>query len=796
MHSSPDSLGISGAPSSSRCTEASVENCVMCHVGGGLDGKQWLGVLGNHDYGGFKFNSGWHETIFYTWAEGHHSTGRWFTPSQYYQVKVRYLDFSIDYYFDWQIVVSHFPPEYNADFWTEIGTRYGIDLIISGHRHYQKLLLPGETTKTAPAFPFATMISGGGGGITSDRMPELKGDDDAYGFFDLSLSRSSIHVRAFSHTGRLRRSADVTPVQAKDPGPFFRHRMGRVKLGALGHFRSQKLLSPAWSLQHTGSEWFLALAPAKSTMAASVTRERSRTQRRGRSKSELMDAHRRFQSPEPRPQEEPGAGLEMEEDSLSWKSIETYRTSGKETLPGGTFWNASPSPVVVGQNGRHPALLAPPFAEPRPRACGIARGTAQLVTHKGDIVSSCLEQFVLHLQIPLGFVNLSAVYVSQVLHRAESFGVPIDIDMAAIEDQNSIDQIASLALQGFVPAAMGKRNANLPSLGGVPPPPSPLGPAADLNTMARMQELEQENAQLRERYSHMQQQVSELTHERSQLSEQLDQAGAQVALSQSQLSEVFVLGEFYTSCFSTMTGVPSAATASKASIPSDPSHSDSSSVEMPDASTVSPRQYALLVPRRPRLHSIKGLFYLILGGFLQEPPRSCTRKTDFKLIEKLPDLLTGQFRFSRSEGTIYRPLCLTAGDDSTELWRKFTAVQYPKFVFKLQPSSEDRSYVTEEIRAFREAPDHTAQFLHEFTCVVNLGPTDVPRTPHSFHVMVCERLIPLRIVNPANLDPEELAYRMALAVAGAVRLVHNWMRRIFLVSYCEDYPACQPHGCV
>lgn len=129
-----------------------------------------------------------------------------------------------------------------------------------------------------------------------------------------------------------------------------------------------------------------------------------------------------------------------------------------------------------------------------------------------------------------GFVNLSAVYVSQVLHRAESCGVPIDIDLSAIEDQNSIDQIASLASQGFVPAVMGKRNANLPSLGGVPPPPSPLAPAGDLQTMARMQELEQENSQLRGRYDEMEAQVA-------QLFEQLHQAGAQVAMSQSQLSE-------------------------------------------------------------------------------------------------------------------------------------------------------------------------------------------------------------------------------------------------------------------
>ena len=32
------------------------------------------------------------------------------------------------------------------------------------------------------------------------------------------------------------------------------------------------------------------------------------------------------------------------------------------------------------------------------------------------------------------------------------------------------------------------------------------------------------------------------------------------------------------------------------------------------------RLYSLLSPRRPKLHSIKGPFSLILGGFLQDPP--------------------------------------------------------------------------------------------------------------------------------------------------------------------------------
>ena len=61
-------------------------------------------------------------------------------------------------------------------------------------------------------------------------------------------------------------------------------------------------------------------------------------------------------------------------------------------------------------------------------------------------------------------------------------------------------------------------------------------------------------------------------------------------------------------------------------------------------------QYSsLLAARRPRLHSIKGPFQLILGGFFEYPHRSRTRHTEFKLIEKMPSVLRGQFRFPRGE---------------------------------------------------------------------------------------------------------------------------------------------------
>ncbi|CAK0864976.1 unnamed protein product [Prorocentrum cordatum] len=60
--------------------------------GPGLDGKQWLGVLGNHDYGGWMFNKGWDRIVAYTWA-----SDRWMTPALYWAAKVNYGDFTVDY---------------------------------------------------------------------------------------------------------------------------------------------------------------------------------------------------------------------------------------------------------------------------------------------------------------------------------------------------------------------------------------------------------------------------------------------------------------------------------------------------------------------------------------------------------------------------------------------------------------------------------------------------------------------------------------------------------------------------
>jgi len=113
---------------------------------------------------------------------------------------------------DWQIVVVHHPPEglWGGDTWKRVSYQYGIDMIISGHRHRQEIHYMKESNDLRPT---AYIVSGGGGGITSENEPKRDGTDDEYGFVDLTLSKREIMIEALSHGGQIRSTTCVKQVQ-------------------------------------------------------------------------------------------------------------------------------------------------------------------------------------------------------------------------------------------------------------------------------------------------------------------------------------------------------------------------------------------------------------------------------------------------------------------------------------------------------------------------------------------------------------------------------------------------------
>jgi len=253
------------------------------YTGPHIDGVAWLGVLGNHDWGGWEMNLAWDQAVGYTWAKESYSTDRWINPALYYYVTISYPDFSVDYYFmdtnrwdaldwgqrpphnicgphnpeqadcsktggpkgragvckkwfielwkeqkkwlkkitatseaDWRIVVTHFPPDWGRHEWPKLAKKTELDCIITGHRHSQQMHMMGDPIKKVwPEDnsdhllndfmdPTCWIISGGGGGITSEHSPHTAGDDDQYGFLDMTLSKEFLQFDMISHGGVMR----------------------------------------------------------------------------------------------------------------------------------------------------------------------------------------------------------------------------------------------------------------------------------------------------------------------------------------------------------------------------------------------------------------------------------------------------------------------------------------------------------------------------------------------------------------------------------------------------------------
>lgn len=220
-----------------------------------VTGAPWFSVLGNHDWGGMGWSNGWDAQIFHTWKSQNHM---WRMPAPFWSQRIEYHGFSVEIFnldsnnndavddnpghricqattwrqsdksschgmdlnncpsklqglwdgsmkmlkqglskknkATWTIVNTHFPVAwyYMDDTLTEVHERYGIDLMYTGHTHSQE---------TGYAYNHSYIISGGGGGVTSDGCPTHDGDDLAYGFIDFTINATTLSWNMHSHGG-------------------------------------------------------------------------------------------------------------------------------------------------------------------------------------------------------------------------------------------------------------------------------------------------------------------------------------------------------------------------------------------------------------------------------------------------------------------------------------------------------------------------------------------------------------------------------------------------------------------
>jgi hypothetical protein len=117
---------------------------------------------------------------------------------------------------EWQMIVMHYPPHYGQlQELTPLVEKYGVDLIMAGHSHFQQVVYQ-KKMYNYDVGDTAWVISGGGGGITSEGPPtvdnnipcegegddrvcdQATGDDDQYGFMDMVITKDKLSIRPYS----------------------------------------------------------------------------------------------------------------------------------------------------------------------------------------------------------------------------------------------------------------------------------------------------------------------------------------------------------------------------------------------------------------------------------------------------------------------------------------------------------------------------------------------------------------------------------------------------------------------
>jgi hypothetical protein len=249
----------------------------------------WLGVLGNHDYGGWRFDKGWPQEIGYSFVNHN-----WILPARYYTKRIHHPGFYIDYFmwdsnaFDakdsgegnqdhnicgyhnpdgahcmsnggmpsiegckqwfwdghelqkqwiekhmaasdahWKVINTHFPCGYETDWYKKLKKEYGLDLLVTGHRHQQELWWSGTSSNYVRSFMETSQwnsdapqcfVTGGGGGIVTQNFNYADyGTDLAwYGFFDIVIKKSQMSIELVDWDGNGVGSVTIFPHGSKE----------------------------------------------------------------------------------------------------------------------------------------------------------------------------------------------------------------------------------------------------------------------------------------------------------------------------------------------------------------------------------------------------------------------------------------------------------------------------------------------------------------------------------------------------------------------------------------------------